>query len=125
MTSSNLTGMDRNTGKVLSDVDHIAQSIGDILPTPIGTRAMRRGYGSLQFELSDVPLHRATSILGFILIVSAAAMAIARWEPRIDVTQISLSGDFASGQAVSTVTGAVVTQTGAIALITLSIPLTS
>ena len=121
MTSSNLTGMDRNTGKVLSDVDHIAQSIGDILPTPIGTRAMRRGYGSLQFELSDAPLHRATALLE----IAAAAMAIARWEPRIDVTQISLSGDFASGQAVSTVTGAVVTQTGAIALITLSIPLTS
>ncbi|GDD08501.1 phage baseplate assembly protein [Escherichia coli] len=36
----NMLGMDRNTGKPLSGVDHICQSIVDILTTPLGTRVM-------------------------------------------------------------------------------------
>ena len=121
MTDTNLTGMARDTGKVLSNVDHIAQSIGDILSTPLGTRLMRRDYGSLLFELSDAPLNRA----GALLCVAAIAMAITRWEPRYTVNQINLAGDFASGQVLVTLTGSLTNQSPANALTTLSIPITA
>ncbi|EDJ4804012.1 baseplate assembly protein, partial [Salmonella enterica] len=40
-------GMNRNTGLAISDSEHIGQSMRDILLTPVGSRVMRREYGSL------------------------------------------------------------------------------
>ena len=37
--------MNRNTGKAITGVAHLTQSVADILLTPIGSRVMRRGYG--------------------------------------------------------------------------------
>ncbi len=48
-------GMSRSTGQALTDTDHIRQSIGDILRTPIGSRVMRRNYGSLLSAMIDQP----------------------------------------------------------------------
>lgn len=39
------TGMNRDTGEAVNDIDHIRQSVRDILLTPVGTRVMRRRYG--------------------------------------------------------------------------------
>ncbi|MDI5405236.1 thiamine pyrophosphate-binding protein, partial [Salmonella enterica subsp. enterica serovar Lubbock] len=39
--------MNRNTGLAISDSEHISQSMRDILLTPVGSRVMRREYGSL------------------------------------------------------------------------------
>lgn len=114
-----MNGMDRTTGAPLSDDAHIDQSIPDILTTPLGTRPMRRDYGSLVPELLDRPLHGATTLL----LMSAAAMAIARWEPRVTVRKVAIGGDLAAGQAVATV----ISQRkgkAANALTTQSIPLT-
>jgi phage baseplate assembly protein W len=47
--------MDRNTGALLAGADHLGQSIGDILSTPIGTRLGRRDYGSLVPQQLDQP----------------------------------------------------------------------
>lgn len=47
--------MDRTTGKTLSGIRHLRQRIADVLTTPIGTRVMRRDYGSRIFELIDNP----------------------------------------------------------------------
>ncbi|MEA1988963.1 MAG: GPW/gp25 family protein [Pseudomonadota bacterium] len=49
--------MNRTTGKVLSGIDHLRQRIADVLTTPIGTRVMRRDYGSRVFELIDNPMN--------------------------------------------------------------------
>lgn len=39
--------MSRENGRELeTELDHIRQSVQDILTTPIGTRIMRREYGS-------------------------------------------------------------------------------
>lgn len=86
-------GMNRTDGTSLDGDAHLAQSIGDILSTPIGTRVMRRDYGSLLFELVDRPLNPAT----ILLCVMATALAVARWEPRIAVRQVQIAGDFAGG----------------------------
>ena len=50
-----MSGISRATGKVLTRREHIAQSINDILTTPIRTRLMRRNYGSYLPQLVDHP----------------------------------------------------------------------
>ncbi len=99
MTS--LTGMDALTGRALSGDEHLAQSISDIVSTAIGERVMLREYGCLLFDLLDRPTTRATLLLA----AMAVTMALARWEPRIAVTQVTFEGEFASGQVIMIVTG--------------------
>ena len=55
-------GLNAATGRPIADLEHIRQSIADILATPIGTRVMRRSYGSLLPELIDQPMHGATRL---------------------------------------------------------------
>ncbi|MDX7987660.1 baseplate assembly protein [Xenorhabdus sp. 12] len=80
----NYLGMDSHTGRALSDSDHIRQSIADILMTPIGSRIMRREYGSLLPNLIDQPQNPALRLK----IMSACYMALLRWEPRIRLQTI-------------------------------------
>lgn len=77
-----MRGTDSKTGKALAGLDHLRQSVRDILTTPIGSRVMRRDYGSQLFSLIDAPLNRST----LMDIYAASADALSRWEPRIQVT---------------------------------------
>ncbi|SDJ41616.1 GPW/gp25 family protein [Billgrantia gudaonensis] len=79
--------MNATTGRRLERLEHIRQSGRDILTTPIGTRVMRREYGSLLPELIDRPLTDALLLQAY----AAAVMAIIRWEPRIRVTAVRRS----------------------------------
>lgn len=117
-----MTGVDRNTGKRLSGNAHLAQSIGDILTTPLGSRVMRRDYGSMLFDLIDQPLNSATRLL----IYAATALALRRWEPRIRVRKVRLEmGDGASGHAALTIEGDRTDLPQPNSRVTLSIPLRS
>ena len=78
--------MNVKTGRALSYSAHISQSITDILTTPIGSRVMRRDYGSLLPALIDQPSNSANVAR----VAAAAAVALMRWEPRIRVKKISL-----------------------------------
>ncbi|MFB9149523.1 GPW/gp25 family protein [Roseovarius ramblicola] len=80
-----MNGIDATTGKRLSGLDHLRQSIRDILTTPIGTRVMRRDYGSRLYQIVDAPLNAATRLDLF----TATAEALATWEPRIEVDEVS------------------------------------
>ena len=51
-----MEGMDGTTGAKLAGIDHLRQSIRDILTTRIGTRVMRRDYGSDLPGLIDRPM---------------------------------------------------------------------
>jgi phage baseplate assembly protein W len=82
-----MQGTSANTGKPLDGVEHLRQSIRDILTTPIGSRVMRRDYGSRLFELIDAPMNRAT----LLNIYAATAEALARWEPRFKLQQFTAS----------------------------------
>lgn len=73
--------MNRETGAAIDLVEHIAQSITDILTTRFGTRVMRREYGSLLPELVDQPFNEFTRLQ----VYAAIVMALMRWEPRIAV----------------------------------------
>ena len=119
MSGDSLVGMARDTGTELSGDEHLVQSIGDILSTPIGSRAMRRDYGCLLFDLLDRPANRAT----LLLCTMAIATALSRWEPRIAVKQVTFDGDLFSGQANVLITGNR-TDVAGNALTRLTIPLT-
>lgn len=79
--------MNRTTGLSLNAVEHLRQSIGDILTTPIGSRVMRRDYGSLLPELIDQPLNGVTVTR----LYAATAAALIRWEPRIRLSRLAFT----------------------------------
>lgn len=79
--------MDKTTGLILTDENrHLRQSISDILLTPIGTRIMRRNYGSQLFELIDRPMSTALALQ----LSAAAVMALQKWEPRVEITRFQV-----------------------------------
>lgn len=80
-----MLGMAKDTGGALNELAHIRQSVEDILTTPIGTRLMRRDYGSRLFDLVDRPLDDA----GLLEFYAATVEALAKWEPRIRVLSVS------------------------------------
>ena len=82
-----MQGMNRNTGQSLSGIDHLRQSIIDILTTPVGSRVMRRDYGSRLYELVDAPMNRAT----LVDIYAATAEALLQWEPRLALKRVYVS----------------------------------
>ena len=75
-------------GQVLpSELDQIRQSIQDILTTPIGTRIMRREYGSLLHKLTDAPFNEIT----LLQLYAATAHALLQWENRIQLVSINMT----------------------------------
>lgn len=79
-----MRGVDATTGKPLEGIAHLRQSVRDILTTPLGSRVMRRTYGSRLFDLVDRPLNAAT----LVEIFAATAEAVLRWEPRLQVQRV-------------------------------------
>ncbi|MBU0680094.1 MAG: GPW/gp25 family protein [Proteobacteria bacterium] len=93
-------GTDAATGKTISGIAHLHQSIRDILTTPLGSRVMRRDYGSRLFELVDRPVNPALTVE----LYAATAEALAKWEPRFRLTTV-FAESIAPGQVVLTMTG--------------------
>lgn len=83
-----MIGMDAGTGRPLADDAHLAQSVARILTTPIGTRVMRRDFGSLLSEMIDQPANQSTAVK----LYGATAMALMRWERRLRITSVALFG---------------------------------
>lgn len=81
--------MNRNTGRAITGMEHLRQSVGDILSTPIGSRVMRRDYGSLIPELLDAPDNAATRIR----MNAAVASALMQGEPRMHLNRIAIARD--------------------------------
>lgn len=79
-----MPGLSRHIGQLVSDRDHLRQSIEDILTTPIGSRVMRRDYGSRLSDLVDKPMTPALKIDIF----AAAIEALRKWEPRFVVERV-------------------------------------
>ncbi|MES9873156.1 MAG: GPW/gp25 family protein [Candidatus Sedimenticola sp. 6PFRAG7] len=93
--------MNAQTGQSLSGLDHLRQSITDILTTPVGSRVMRREYGSRLFELVDAPGNPGT----LIDLYAATAVALARWEPRFRLARVHRNGVSADGRTSITLEG--------------------
>lgn len=79
--------MSRVNGRNLqTELDQIKQSIQDILTTPIGSRIMRRTYGSLLPQMIDAPFNEII----LLQLYAATVSALLRWEDRIIVNTVSL-----------------------------------
>lgn len=98
-----MNGTSAITGQHLAGIDHLRQSIRDILGTPIGSRVMRRDYGSRLPRLIDAPMNRAT----LVQIYAATIEALGRWEPRIRVNRV-LAADARPGRVTLTIEAAYV-----------------
>lgn len=114
-----MIGTDRHTGKRIDGEAHLRQSITDILTTPIGSRVMRRDYGSLLFELIDQPMNEATRVRLF----GATATALQRFEPRFRLTRVGLSPGDTPGSARLELQGQRVDGAGRRVPASLSLPL--
>ena len=93
-------GMNRQLGTALNTPDHIRQSVGHILTTPLGSRVMNRAYGSKLFQLTDAPLNASTKLN----MIAASFDALAEWEPRIEVKEVHIKGN-ESGNATIDISG--------------------
>lgn len=89
---ADFSGMDRSTGRALKGLDHLAQSIGDILGTRLGTRVERREYGSDVPNYIDMPM----TLVERTRCYGAAAVALMRWEPRLRLARVQLLADTAA-----------------------------
>ena len=81
-----MIGMDRRTGLLISGVEHLRQSIEDILTTPLGSRLMRPEYGSTIRRFLDLPVSEGWKSA----VQAEAARALNRWEPRLELTQVQV-----------------------------------
>lgn len=81
------TGMNPDSTGLLTDTDQLWNSVRDVLTTPLGSRVMRRDYGSLIPELLDEPQNEVTRLQ----CMSAAVIALTQWEPRVSLNGINIS----------------------------------
>ncbi|CAN2142915.1 baseplate assembly protein W [Wolbachia pipientis] len=82
-----MRGMNASTGKELEGLNHLKQSIVDILTTPIGSRVMRRDYGSRLLELVDKPINRDLTLE----IYAAVAEALQKLEQRFKLEKVKIT----------------------------------
>ncbi len=94
------SGMNNTSGKAITDIDHLRQSVRDILLTPQGSRIARREYGSLLSALIDQPQNPALRLQ----VMSAVYVALSRWEPRLTLDSITINSNF-DGSMVVELTG--------------------
>lgn len=87
--------MNRTNGRRITGIAQLAQSVTDILTTPLGTRLERRTYGSLLPSLIDQPDNGPTRLRCY----SAIASALMKWEPRLRVTRVGITSGNQPGQA--------------------------
>lgn len=79
-----MIGMDRRTGLPISGVEHLRQSIEDILSTPIGSRRMRPEYGSKIRRFVDLSVNDGWKSA----VQAEVARALSRWEPRLKLERV-------------------------------------
>jgi phage baseplate assembly protein W len=96
-----MIGMDRSNGTALSGLAHLTQSVHDILTTPLGSRIMRRDYGSLIPSLIDQPDNASTRVR----LYAAVASALMRWEPRLKLKTVGLVSGQRPGQRIIDIDG--------------------
>lgn len=89
-----LVGMDRVTGRAITGLAWLRQIVADVLTTPVGTRVLRRDYGSSLPDLLAAPLNAA----GIQRLRAATVLALTRHAPRLSIRSVNFT---ASGGAVT------------------------
>lgn len=81
-----MSGFDARTLQSMAASAWLDQAVRTILLTPVGTRVMRRDFGSLLLELVDQPQNDATTTK----IYGATALALMRWLPAFRLVRVVL-----------------------------------
>lgn len=95
-----MVGTNNTTGKALSGLEYLFQSIVDILSTPLGSRVMLRDYGSRIFALIDTPVNQYS----IIDIYQASVEAIRKWQPDFSLSTVKIE-DATKGSVTLSVSG--------------------
>lgn len=82
-----MRGMNAITGRAISGFDHLHQSIGKIVSTPLASCVKRRTFGSELPDLIDAPSNGAVRTR----LYAAVATALMTWEPRLMLDRIMLT----------------------------------
>lgn len=96
----------------------LSQAVRTVLLTPVGTRVMRRDFGSLLKELIDQPQNEATTVR----LYGATAVALMRWLPVFRLVRVALE-HLAPGRAELVVEGYDAEAAPPNALLRVSVPL--
>ena len=78
--------MNINNGANIPEINHLKQSISNILTTPIGSRVMRRDYGSNLFNKIDHPINGELIAEIYLDIVESLFI----WESRFELDQVAV-----------------------------------
>lgn len=114
-----MIGMNKQTGRRIAGIEHLRQSINDILTTPIGSVVMNREYGSLVPELIDHPTNGSNTLR----LMSATVMAIGRWEPRVAISKVGFALGDVPGQSFVDLEGMSTDTAGRSSAFSLNVPL--
>jgi len=89
-----MTGLSSSNGRAIaSDTDdYVRRSVADVLTTPIGSRVMRRDYGSYLPLLVDQPMNAITRLK----LYGATALALIRFHRRSRLKAVQLTTDGSS-----------------------------
>lgn len=81
--------MSRDTGANIYDLEHLRNSLKDILSTPKGSRVELRSYGSDLYQLIDRPVNSSLVMH----MRQTIFEAVEKWEPRIAIDKVILNLD--------------------------------
>lgn len=81
-----MSGLNRETGKLLDGWSHVEQSLTVLITTTLGSRVERRDIGSRLPRLVDAPISAHTLVDFY----AATAGVIDKWEPRFRLTRVSM-----------------------------------
>lgn len=101
ITPSDSAGMNRRTGRWLRGWAHVTQSIEIIVTTAIRSRVMRREFGGEAGRLIDANMNDR-ALLAF---YSTIAVALLKWEPRFELTNVGFDHLGADGATVLRLVG--------------------
>jgi len=82
-----MAGVRASDGAPIGGLEHMRQSVGKILNTRIGTRVLRRDFGSDVPNLLDRPIDGELRAGIYI----ATVEALSKWEPRLVIREIALT----------------------------------
>lgn len=81
-----MIGVDRRTGQQSTGLDHLKQSVEDILTTAVGSRRMRLEYGCHLRRFVDLPVNEGWKSA----VQAEVARALGRWEPRLQLERVKV-----------------------------------
>lgn len=99
--TEHLIDLDRKTGDLVQGWDRIKQSIEVILTTRVGTRLMRRWWGSSFLNMQDKPGSEEVIMSGMM----AAIAAINTYEPEFKISKVSIDEMNSDGEILITIDG--------------------